>query len=121
MISPLNVIGMTRISQESLEDLEIAGFDFYTAKDHPDHVEEGEVHITAGAVNVIYRLQEDGIWEQTSLIVSGKILIKDSAVIKAIYEYQDEFKDGEEFKLNGETILVRVVPDENGTEDYFFW
>lgn len=121
MITPLHVIGMTRISQETMEDLEIAGFEIFKAEDHPDYVDEGDVHITAGVVNVIYSLKEDGIWEQVSLIVEGKTLIEDSLVIKAIYEFKEEFVDGEEFKLLGETILVRVVPDENGTEDYFFW
>ena len=113
MITPLHVIGMARISQETMEDLEIAGFEIFKNAD--------DVHITAGVVNVIYSLKEDGIWEQVSLIVEGKTLIEDSSVIKAIYEFKEEFVDGEEFKLLGETILVRVVPDENGTEDYFFW
>lgn len=122
MITPLNVIGMTRISQETMDDLEIAGFEIYKHEDCPEHVDVNDIHVTANEVKAIYRLDQKGIWEQVSLIVSGKILIEgDNEIISSIYELKDDFTDGEIIELDGETILVRVVPDENGVEEYFFW
>ena len=65
--------------------------------------------------------KRDQRWVRTILSVADKHLVEDDNVLDIIYNGSWELEDGQVLHIAGNEILVKVIPDENGYEEYFFW